>query len=247
MGKNSHRPAHPGKQLTGQQREFLQALSADPKQDQTKAAIKAGYSPKTAKGTASKLMNLPCFAHVQAAYKALVDSRMARYNVTNERIIQELSIIALGDRSRISRKEDGKVIIADSDELFPDERVMVEGYREKSKNDGTDGTMIEVIQHSKVDALKTLAKIRGMLRERHEVKLDVSISASRQIEQDVLGKLAGLAAARGASPAPEGADAKGTGEPGEDILGGLAKLAAFRNSESVPGGAEPGTEDGAPV
>lgn len=215
MAKNNHKLPPPGKQLSVQQREFVMALAADPKHCQKSAAIAAGYSPKTAITMASQLMTLPKYAHVQAEFQRLMAARLAKYEVTKEGIERELAMIAFGDRTRISRLElvpvrnpDGspaldeignhlfrqEVVVTPTADLFPDERAMVLGYREKAKNDG-HGTMIEVIQTDKVGALKTLAKIKGMLVQKHEVKLDMTLAAAAAAEESFLGKLDKLAKA----------------------------------------------------
>ncbi len=175
------------KSLNARQQEFILVLAADPKGNQTLAAEKAGFSKKCAKSTGHKLMHLPQFAHVQAAYQDLVDKRLAKYDVTDDRIIQALSIIAFGDRTRIHTTK--------PEDLFPEERILVDGYKTRSLNDGTSKVRVEVIMPDRERAIDKLCKIRGMYRNRHEVKLDVSIAAARQVEESILGSLAKLAAA----------------------------------------------------
>jgi hypothetical protein len=190
MAKNDRKPAKPGKKMTPAQQAFVRHLAADPKGNQTRAAIEAGYNAKTATEMASQLMNLPKYRHVQAAYQALVDARLAKLNVTEDKIERTLAAIAFGDQRRIQRLVDGKLVLTDSDELFPEDALMIQGYKEVSLNDGTGETKVIPVFADRTRAAVTLAKIKGMLRERIEAKIDVHIHSAREALKSSLARLA---------------------------------------------------------
>lgn len=186
------RPAKAGKKLLPMQRAFIEALAKDPRQNLTAAAKAAGYSAKSATKTASDLMNLPQFQHVQIAYQKLVDERFAAStNKTDEDIFRILTAQAFGDRRAIQRVVDGKMVVTDSDDLFPEQEWMVDHYKVRSLNDGTGDTYLEPVLVSRLEAIKSLAKIRGLMREKVDVEAHVTIAEARE---SLKGKLAGLAA-----------------------------------------------------
>ncbi len=59
----------------------------------TKAAIAAGYAPKSARVTASQLLAKP---NIEAAVEAACHARQARTQVTADAVVQQLARIAFG-------------------------------------------------------------------------------------------------------------------------------------------------------
>lgn len=207
MAKNAYKPSPLNRKLTPAQKAFVRHLAADPRGDQTKAAIAAGYSPRSATGIASDLMCLPKFRHVQEAYQRLVDARLAKLDVTEDKIERTLAAIAFGDQRKIQKLVDGKLVLTDSDDLHPEEALMIQGYREVSLNDGTGETKVVPVFADRARAVTTLAKIKGLLRERIEAKIDVTIHDARQ---NLKSRLASLAAADSPGPVDREPDAGGT-------------------------------------
>ena len=89
-------------------REYVEDYNA------TAAAIRAGYSPKTAKSQAEQLMNIEC---VVAEIDRLKAEKSKRTGVTRERIMEELAKMAFVNHQDVAG-EDGKlrpgIIRADS-------------------------------------------------------------------------------------------------------------------------------------
>lgn len=70
---------------------FVAALLSDPRMEQQKAAVKAGYSAKTAAQAASRMMKHP---DVAVALSKAVEARAERCEVTQDLVVQELSKMA---------------------------------------------------------------------------------------------------------------------------------------------------------
>jgi len=202
------RPAKPGKKLLPMQRAFIEALAKDPRQNLTAAAKAAGYSPKAASKTASDLMNLPQYQHVQIAYQKLVDERFAQFtDKKDEDIFRILTAQAFGDRRGIQKIVDGKLVVVDSDELFPEQEWLIDHYRQRSLNDGTGDTFLEPVLVNRLDAVKSLAKIRGLMREKVDVEATITITEARE---SLKSKLAGFAALGYSGQVPGVANTEGT-------------------------------------
>lgn len=82
--------------LTAKQAAFVKEYLVD--LNQTQAAIRAGFSERTARTKASQLMDLP---HVKAAIEAEMGKREERTEVTQDRVLQELARIGFSDIRKI--------------------------------------------------------------------------------------------------------------------------------------------------
>lgn len=94
MAKKRRRYRQPGR-LTAQMERFCDEFVVD--LNGTAAAIRAGYSTKTAKGQASRLLT---FVNVQARIAALQAARSARTAITADRVLFELARIGFVDCRR---------------------------------------------------------------------------------------------------------------------------------------------------
>lgn len=97
--KNTKLPINPVTGLTGQQeafaREYLMPQGKDAKPfNGTQAAIAAGYSPKTAASQASRMLNN---VKVQALLSELQAPALAKFEVTQDRIMSEISNMAFSN------------------------------------------------------------------------------------------------------------------------------------------------------
>jgi phage terminase small subunit len=78
--------------LTPNQARFVEEYIVDLNGKQ--AAVRAGYSPKTAEVQASRLLK---YAQVQAALKAAVQARSRRTGITADRVVLELAKLAFSN------------------------------------------------------------------------------------------------------------------------------------------------------
>lgn len=76
------------KKITKQQIDLVDYLLADEKQDQTKAAIKAGYSPKTASAAAARALKLDC---VVAYMNGRIAERNKRLRIDADYVLKRLT------------------------------------------------------------------------------------------------------------------------------------------------------------
>jgi len=121
MDREPHIKARPKMtELTPRQYQFCAEYLID--FNGSKAAIRAGYSPKTAKEQAYDLLTRP---HIQAE----IDRRKAKLaqktEITAERIVRELAKIAFANMKDFTRWSEGGVVLIDSNSLTSDQTAAV--------------------------------------------------------------------------------------------------------------------------
>ncbi len=141
--------------------EYLKDLNAK------QAAIRAGYSPKTAEVQASRLLNS---VKVQDALSEARKAQMVRTQITQDRVVAELAKIAFGDATayaRVVRKVDPDTLedyqtveLTPTSDLTADQRAAVAQIKE-----GKHG--IEVSRYDKMRALELLGRHLGMF-DKHD-------------------------------------------------------------------------------
>lgn len=145
------------KKLTQKEEAFCQAYLID--FNGAKAARLAGYSENTAKEIASENLTKP---HIQARISQLRLEMGKGFNITRERIAQELALIAFGD-TKILFDETGQL---KSPDQWDDEGRIISSYEESitefgdEKTGGTK-TVKKVRQWEKTKAIEALSKLMG--------------------------------------------------------------------------------------
>lgn len=136
------------------------------------AAIRAGYAPKTAEITASKLLTV-------AKVSAYIDKRMAvlskRTGVTQERIMRELARIAFIDPTELINMSEAEL----QDDTSADDRSVIQSVKVK-KIPTEDGyiTEREIKLADKVKALELLGKRFKMWTDKVEHEVDAEITVT---------------------------------------------------------------------
>lgn len=173
--------------LTDKQRKFCEEYLID--LNATQAAIRAGYSPKTAEQTASRLLrNVKVQEYIAKRQKELSRST----EVTQERVIKELALIAFSNNAdyahvvekKMKAEVDGMLVdILDEDgkpaTYRTVEPVLTEELTEEQKRalavikKGRDG--LEVKSCDKVKALELLGKHLGMFTDKIEANINDSV------------------------------------------------------------------------
>lgn len=134
----------------------------------TQAAIRAGYSPRTASEQGTRLLGKAQIAKAVADAQA---KRLARLDLTADRVLQEIARIAFSD-IRTWFTAEGK--LRPIHELPTDVAAAlgsVEVRRERTRRDGeavTEEDVVKLKAWDKPRALDMLAKHFGLVRERHE-------------------------------------------------------------------------------
>lgn len=153
--------------LTPKQMRFVDEYLVD--FNATQAAIRAGYSPKTAAAAAARLLRN---VNIQAEIARRQKDLQRRTEVTQDRVVKELARVAFADATDYAcvetltyENEDGTVspvqIVSpkDTDTLSDDQRAAIAGIKH-----GANG--IEVKLHDKIKALELLGRHIGMFNDK---------------------------------------------------------------------------------
>ena len=127
------------------------------------AAIRAGYSARTAEVQASRLLS---HVKVQEAVQRAQESLLARVAVTQEDVIRELAQIAFSDMGSYAKWGPDGIDLKESDKL-PEGATRV--VAEVSQTVTKDGGSVKFRLHNKLEALEKLGKHLGLFIDRHEV------------------------------------------------------------------------------
>jgi phage terminase small subunit len=154
-------------ELTQKQAIFIEEYLID--LNGAQAAIRAGYSPNTAKEQAFDLLTRP---HIKAALSKAMEARVSRTKITADRVLEEIGRIAFFDPRRMY-KPDGnlKAVV----ELDDDTAAVVAGLEATEEFEGSgdsrkvSGMTKKVRLADKVAALTLAARHLGMLNDKLEV------------------------------------------------------------------------------
>ena len=149
------------RKLTPKQQRFVEEYLID--LNATQAAIRAGYSAKTAEWIGPQLLGK---SHVAAALAERMKDRVKRTEVTQDMVIAELVKIAFGDQRRVMTWGPSGVKLRESTELTGDEAAIVS---EVSESVTAAGGSLKLKTHDKVGALKLLGEHLGMFKQHIEL------------------------------------------------------------------------------
>lgn len=155
--KTDDRPTRP---LTPKQARFVSEYLVD--LNATQAAIRAGYSARTADDIGRQLLGKTPVAEAVAAQQK---AREVRTGVTADRVVAELARVAFGNSRAVMRWSAGGVTLRESSELTDDEAALVS---EVSETVSQAGTAVKLKTHDKVRALELLGKHLGMFVDKVE-------------------------------------------------------------------------------
>lgn len=174
MGRPSKLKAKP-KKAGNLRARFVDEYVID--QNATQAAIRAGYSPKSAYVSGYRLLK-------DAQIKAEIDKRLAvvsaNCGITAERILQEYACLAFIDPINLFT-EDGH--LKPISEMSEDARRAIAGLEVvQMKATGSEDVQIESLLKKikltdKKGSLDSLAKIMGMMKEKVEVSGQITLGA----------------------------------------------------------------------
>lgn len=160
--------------LTAKQIRFVDEYLVD--FNGTQAAIRAGYSEKTAAATAARLLRN---VNIQAEISRRQKDLQRRTEVTQERVVKELARVAFADatdyvqvETRIINRGEVKVPIElavhkETAELSADQRAAIASIKQ-----GANG--VEIKLHDKIKALELLGRHIGMFNDKIEVRATVA-------------------------------------------------------------------------
>ena len=139
--------------LTPKQARFCEEYIVD--LNGTQAAIRAGYSAKTATETAARLL---IYVNVQANIAKLQQARSERTQIEADQVINEFGSIAFGSLKGLIEIKDGKLTITDSTKWTPQQWAYIKDVKKTSDS-------VSITTHSKTSALESLGKHLGMFSD----------------------------------------------------------------------------------
>lgn len=136
----------------------------------TQAAIRAGYSPKTANEQGARLL---ANVSVQEAVAKAMAERSKRTGANQDRVIQELARIAFVNPRNVIDSEDGSV----RKDATEDDLACIQAVKVKT-TDGEKGKSVEreVKLNDKMKALELLGKHLGMFKDKIELDTDMELN-----------------------------------------------------------------------
>ena len=151
--------------LTPKQELFVREYLVD--RNATQAAIRAGYSEKSAHDQGSRLLK---HVEVQAALRARGAEALARLEVTEERTMQELAAVAFSNiKDYLKWDKDGDLVVKDSADIPDALAAAIESVEEQvieSKNkDGSRSyirTKRKIKLYPKLPALQLISEYQGL-------------------------------------------------------------------------------------
>ena len=152
--------------LTRKQRRFVNEYVVD--LNATQAAIRAGYAEGSAHVTGPNLLGNP---RVAPAIDAALADRKAATEVTADKVIRELAIIAFSDMEEYADWGPDGVTLKGKEERATG-RAVCKVSETHSKYGGTQHLEL----HSKTKALEMLARHFGMFTDRHELVSQAGIT-----------------------------------------------------------------------
>lgn len=164
-------------ELTDKQRLFVSEYLID--LNATQAAIRAGYSAKTANKIGPELLGKTCIKRLIQVAK---DERLERNKITQDRVLQEYAKIGFVDIKDFLSFRTAKTVIdhdKDTGEPIIDHAQIIE----MNDSNQVDGTVIQEVSispkgvftfklHDKIKALDALSKHTGVFVDKHKQRID---------------------------------------------------------------------------
>ncbi len=158
------------RQLSEQRQRFVDEYLID--LNGTQAAIRAGYSPKTAQEQSSRLLSN---VMVQEAISKAMAERSKRTGINQDRVVLELAKIAFVKMTDVVDPDTGEILPNASD----DDLACIESVKFKQSDNQYGGSIErEVKLSSKMKALELLGKHLGMWNDKIDVNVAVPIVIS---------------------------------------------------------------------
>lgn len=140
--------------LNERQRAFVDEYIVD--LNATQAAIRAGYSPRTAAEQACRLLTN---VKVQAAVQAAKAARSERTEITADNVLRELAAIAFAHMGQYAAWHDDSVSLRDSSDVDP--RAVAEVHQRATRS----GVSVSIKLHDKIAALTKLGDHLGIWKK----------------------------------------------------------------------------------
>jgi phage terminase small subunit len=168
--------------LTAKQQRFVDEYLID--LNATQAAIRAGYSEKTARSISNENLTKP---DIQAAIEKGMQARSGRVEITQDMVLRELAKIGFSDIRKVVRWGETQVRMVDGEDDGPEDMVPYHGLAlidSTEIDDNTAGAIAEVSQgkeglkvklHDKKGALVDIGRHLGMFSPPGHADLDTEL------------------------------------------------------------------------
>ena len=165
--------------MTKKQKRFVEEYLID--LNATQAAIRAGYSPDSAKEIGSENLTKPDIA--KAVDQAIAE-RSRRTGVNADRVVRELAKIAFVNAGEVVDLDTALLM----DKISDDDMAAIQSV--KVKTFGEDGVEREVKLADKLKALELLGKHLGLFKDKVEINGNVKsdMSALSNILEEIKGE-----------------------------------------------------------
>lgn len=162
--------------LTAKQKRFIEEYLID--LNATQAAIRAGYSPNTAKDIGCENLAKP---NIKSEIDKAIAERSRRTGINQDRVLRELAKIAFVNPSDVINLNQATV----KSNAKEDDLAVIAGVKVK-EIPGEYGTATEreVKLYDKIRALDLLGKHLGMFKDRIEVNGDMGVKIVDDIPDD---------------------------------------------------------------
>lgn len=164
--------------MTKKQKRFAEEYLID--LNATQAAIRAGYSPDTAKEIGCENLTKP---NIRACIDREMAERSKRTGVNADRVVQELAKIAFVNAVDVIDPETATV----KEDALPEDTAAIQSV--KVKTFGDDGLEREIKMADKLKALELLGKHMGMFKDK--VELSGTLDTEKTKLDDLLQQMRG--------------------------------------------------------
>lgn len=160
--------------LTAKQEMFCKEYLVD--LNATQAAIRAGYSEKTAYAIGHENLSKP---DIQENLSKLVKTRMDKFEINADKVLNEISNIAFSDLTDIVGLSNGVISVKDFNELTKEQRACI-----SSAEQDKDG-MIKIKLYDKLSALEKLGKHLKLFTDKIQLEGDINIIYADKDDENV--------------------------------------------------------------
>ena len=161
--------------MTKKQKRFVEEYLID--LNATQAAIRAGYSPHTAKDIGCENLAKP---NIAAAISQAMAERSRRTGINQDRVLQELARIGFAKITDVVDPETAKIRVDASD----DDLACIQSIKIKPNEFGTER---EVKLYDKKSALVDLGKHLGLFKDKLELNGDMDLHITVDYGEDDTG------------------------------------------------------------
>jgi phage terminase small subunit len=138
--------------------EYLKDLNA------SQAAIRAGYSAKSARTKGYELMKNP---DIKLAIESAMDKRAKRLDISADKVLQEMAKIAFSDIRSVLHWEGNSVTLVDASEIPENQARAIQEVTQRVTydEDGNASTTFKVKMYDKMRSLEALGRHLGIFNE----------------------------------------------------------------------------------